>query len=88
MLDGVLASRSFISVIHLHLPRFLLLWLSMPQPLAYHSPTCGALFPSHLGCLQAAKPSPLPGTDLWNISLSTQPPPECLSLWYLCLWFR
>ena len=47
---------------------------STPQSAAHCS-----LAPS--GCLHTANPSPLPGTDLWSLSLSAQPPPEHLRLW-------
>ena len=59
--------------------------LSTPQPLGYHSPTCGILLLSPLGCHHTANPSPLPGTDLQSLSPSAQP--ECLRLWCLCPWF-
>ena len=50
-------------------PGFPLLWLSPPLPVAHSS-----LAPHTI-------PSSLPGTDLWSLSLSTQPPPEHLRLW-------
>ena len=64
--------------------------LSTPQPLAYccHPPRHGSLLPSPLGCLHTANPNPLPGTDPWSLSLSSQPPSEHLRLWCLCQWFR
>ena len=45
--------------------------------------TCGTPLPSPSGCLHTANVSPLPLTDLWSLSLSAQPPPECLMLWCL-----
>ena len=49
---------------------------------------CGTLLPRpwHTipsGCLHTANPSPLPRTDLQNLSLSAQPQPEHLPLWCL-----
>ena len=48
----------------------------------FHSQAYGIPFPAHgtlhlipLGCLHTANPSPLPGTDLWSLSFSAQPPP-------------
>ena len=62
-------------------PRFPLPWHSPTQPMAYQSPACGALLLSPSCCPHIAIPSPLPGTDLWSLSLSSQPPPEHLRLW-------
>ena len=45
-----------------------------------------APLPSPSACLHTANPSPLPRTDLQNLSLSTQPPPEHLGLWFLGRW--
>ena len=39
--------------------------------------------PSPSACRHTVNPSPLPGDDLWYPSLSTQPPPKHLRLWYL-----
>ena len=61
-------------------PKLAWLWCTIPQLLAYHSPVPSDYF--HTG-----NPSPLPGTDLWILSLSTQPLPKCLSLWCLGLWY-
>ena len=55
-------------------PRFSLLWRSPSQLMAYHSPAHGTLLLSPLGYLPTASPSPLPGTDLQSLTLSTQPP--------------
>ena len=65
-----------------------LLWFSTPQPVAYRFPTHGSLLLSPLGGLYTTNPSPFPGTDLWSLSLSAQPPPKHLRLWCLCRWFR
>ena len=62
-------------------PGFPLLWHSTPQLVAHHSPTHGTVLLNPLGCPHTANSSPLPGTDLWSLSLSVQPPPECLRLW-------
>ena len=61
-------------------PKLAWLWCTIPQLLAYHSPVPSDYF--HTG-----NPSLLPGTDLWILSLSTQPLPKCLSLWCLGLWY-
>ena len=53
-----------------------LLWISTPQTLVHHS-----LAPS--GYLFTTSTSPLPGTDLWSLSLSAQLPPKHLRLWCL-----
>ena len=62
-------------------PGFPLPWRFAPQPVAHSSPACGTLLISPSGCLHTANHSPLPGTDLWSLSLSAQPPPEHLRLW-------
>ena len=56
---------------------------SNPQPIAHHSPACGALLLSPLSCLHTANPSPLPGTDHQSLSLSAQHLTQCLRLWCL-----
>ena len=71
-----------------HSTGFPLQWVSTPQSLAYCSPTQGTLLLSLLGCVHTTNPSPLLGTDLQSLNLSTQPPPKCLRLWCLCQWFR
>ena len=60
----------------------------VPSAMEFHSPVhstllpaCGTLLLSPLGCFHTAKPSPFPGIDLQSLSLSVQPPPECLRLW-------
>ena len=62
-------------------PGFPLLWSSPPQPMVYHTPACNALLLSHSGCPHTASHSPFPWADLWSLSLSVQPQPECLRLW-------
>ena len=69
-------------------PVFSLPWRSPPQPVAYHFPTGGTLLLSSSGCPHRASPSPLLGTDLQSLSLSTQAPPERLRLWCPGQWFR
>ena len=74
------------------------LWL-LASPVAYtfsHTPSavvlcssaCDELLPSSSGYLHIANLSPLPGTDLWSLSLSAQPPSECLRLWCLGHWYQ
>ena len=62
----------------------LLLWAQtfsqVLSAMAFHSPACGTPLFSCLGCPRTANTSRLPGTDFQNLSLSTQPPPECLRL--------
>ena len=70
------------------LPCSLCLWLSTPQPLVYHFPHPWCTAPRLLGCLHTSNTSPLPGNDLWSLSLITQPPPKLLRLWCLRQWFR
>ena len=56
-------------------------WVPLAMTLcssAYYVP-----LPSPSGCHHTANPSPLPGTDLWSLSLRTQSPPKYLWLWYL-----
>ena len=55
-------------------PSFPQLWCSTPQPLGLRS-----LAPSVYLCTPS--PSPLPGSDLCSLSLSTHPPPKHLKLW-------
>lgn len=55
------------------LPR---LWCSVPPPVVH-------CLPRPSGCPHTASLSPLPGTDLWSLSLRAQPPPTCLRLWFL-----
>ena len=38
--------------------------------------------PASSGCFHTAKPSLLPGADLWSLSPIAQPYPECLRLWF------
>lgn len=64
-------------------PGFPLLQHSPPQPVAYHSPAHGALFLS-----PSCHPQSSPRTDLWSLSLSTQPPPKHPRLWCPGQWFR
>ena len=68
----------------------LLLWDQtsswVPLAVVHYSPTIGTLLPSPSGCLHTANPSPLPGTDLWSLSLSAQPLTKHLRLWYLGQW--
>ena len=70
----------------------LLLWAQtsswVPSAVALHSPAHGILLPSPSGCFHIANHSPLPGTDLQSLSLSVQPPPECLRLWCLRMWYQ
>ena len=54
----------------------------VPSAVVFPSLAHGALLLS-----PHAIPSSLPGTDLWRLSLSTQPPHEHLR-WCLGLWFR
>ena len=70
--------------------RFPLPWLSTPQLLVYYSPPPphSTPLPSPLGCLHTINHSLLPGTGLWSLNLSAQPPPKHLRLWCLCQWFR
>ena len=76
-----------------------LLWVwtfsQVPSTVAFHSPALSVQLPlaaAHCsldsGCLHTASPSPLPGTDVQSLGLSTQPPPELLRLWCLSQWFR
>ena len=69
-------------------PGFPLPWHSPAQPMIYRSPICGSLLLSPLSSLHTCSPSPLPGTDLWSLSISAQPPPEHLRLWCPGQWFR
>ena len=69
-------------------PRFPLSWRSTPQPTAQCLPAQGTTLLSLSGCPHTASPSPLPGTDLWSLSLSSQPLPKCLRLWHSSWWFR
>ena len=55
----------------------------VPLAVAFHSLAHGALLPSPSGCLHTANPNPLPGTDLWNLSLRIQSPLKHFSLWCL-----
>ena len=57
-------------------PGFSLLWCSPPQPMSYRPLAHGAQLFSPSGCPHTASPSPLPGTDLWSLSLSAQPPAQ------------
>ena len=52
------------------------------------SPALGALILSSSGCVHTANHCPLPGTDLWSLSLSAQPPSECHRLLYLGRWYQ
>ena len=70
----------------------LLLWAQtsslVPSAVALCSPAHGAPLPGPSGCPHAVGPSPLPGTDLWSLSLRAQPPPEHLRLWCPAQWCR
>ena len=59
-----------------HPPSFPQVWCSTSQPLAQ-------CFLSPSSCLHTANSSPLSGTDLQSLSISIQPLPEHLRLWYL-----
>ena len=48
----------------------------------------GSMLPSPSGCLHRAKPSPLTRTNFWSLSLSAQPPSECLRLWCPWRWYQ
>ena len=61
------------------LPEFPLLW--------FCSPALGILLTSHSGGLQTANPSPLPGTDLWSLSLISQLPSKHLRFWCPRRWY-
>ena len=54
-------------------------WVPLDVVLCF--PTHDEPIPSPSGCLHTVKSSPLPRTDLWSLSLSTQPLPEHLRLW-------
>ena len=69
-------------------PRFPQLWHSAPQPMVFGFPAHGTPLPSPLDCFYIANPSPLPGTDLWSLSLSIQCLPEHPRLWCLGRWYR
>ena len=64
----------------------LLLWAQtssqFPSALVFCSPALGAPFPSPSDCPHIANTSPLPATDLWSLSLSTQPPSKSSGRWY------
>ena len=60
----------------------------VPCVAAFHSLHPPVPLPSPLGCLHIANPSLLPGTNLWSLGIGAQSPPERLSLWCLCQWFR
>ena len=51
-----------------------ILWWSTPPSLILPNNGILPLLLSPSGCLHIIKPSSLPGTDLWSLSLSTQPP--------------
>ena len=69
-----------------------LLWAQtssrVPSGVASHSPARGTAHLSPSGCRHTATPSPLPGTHLRSLSLSAQPPPEHLRLWFPGRWGR
>ena len=47
-----------------------------PSAVVFCSLAHGAPLPSPSGCLYTAKPSLLPRTDLWSLSLRAHPPPD------------